>query len=155
MLFFPEEKPSISLSNFDAAPTSTTYTYLWHYFPLKMQSPCSQFPHRIETTWFYVLHSTWNLSAWCALDTFFRSTQYKFLMTLFSVENSKSVNLVLTPYGNRRIRSYSLQNVRSWYVLSSRLRFCILLPTICSSTQSSVQCTTRGVRDKGIPKVDA
>jgi hypothetical protein len=28
MLFFPEEKPSISLSNFDAAPTSTTYTYL-------------------------------------------------------------------------------------------------------------------------------
>jgi hypothetical protein len=42
-------------------------------------------------------------------------------MTLFSVENSKSVNEVLTPYGKRRIRSYSLQNVRSWYVLSSRL----------------------------------
>ena len=28
-------------------------------------------------------------------------------MTLFSVENSKSVNLVLTLYGNYRIGSYS------------------------------------------------
>jgi len=43
-------------------------------------------------------------------------------MTLFSVEKSKSVNSVLTLYGNRRItRWYSLQNVRSWYVLSGRL----------------------------------
>ena len=44
-------------------------------------------------------------------------------MTLFFVENSKSMNLVLTLYGNHHTRLYSLQNVRSWYILSSHLRF--------------------------------
>ena len=78
-------------------------------------------------------------------------------MTLFSVENSKSVNLVLTPYGNRRIGSYSLQNVRSWYVLSSRLTG--LVPYYLQfvgvlSPQYNVRCTIRGNWDTGIPKVD-
>ena len=78
-------------------------------------------------------------------------------MTLFSVENSKSVNLFLTPYENHHIRLYSLQNVRSSYVLSIHLTglvYYYLQFVGALSPQCNVQCTTRGDQDRGIPKVD-
>ena len=55
------------------------------------------------------------------------------------------------------IRSHSLQNVRSWYILSSRLTGFVpyyLQFVGVLSPQYSIRCTTRGNRDRNIPKVD-
>ena len=70
------------------------------------------------------------------------------------------MNEVLTPYGNRRIRSYSLQNVRSWYVLSSRLAgfvpyYLQFLEYLVLSTMYDVLLEiTWTYLDRSIPKVD-
>ena len=46
---------------------------------------------------------------------------------------------------------YRMLGLGTYLVAISKV--CILLPTICRSTQSSVQCTTRGDRDRGIGRI--
>ena len=73
-------------------------------------------------------------------------------MTLFSVENSKSVISVLTPYENRRT-PYRM----SWYVLCNHLTGlapnCLQFTGVLSP-QYNVRRTSRGNRVRGISNVD-
>ena len=66
-------------------------------------------------------------------------------MTLFSIENSKSVNLVLTPYGNHRIKIVLCTECQ---ILAgsqqSSCRFGNLVPTMYRSNQYNIWRTTRG-----------
>ena len=67
------------------------------------------------------------------------------IMTLFSIENSKSVNLVLTPYGNCRIKIILHTGCQ---ILAgsqqSSCRFGNLVPTMYRSNQYNIWRTTRG-----------